>query len=77
MNIKTELLKSFIADYINNRIDNFEIDANINRHKKSLFPFWEKDFLIIYLVAFLLLIPKLHLPYTLTVHHSNRKVVNE
>ncbi len=28
MNIKTELLKSFIADYINNRIDNFEIDAD-------------------------------------------------
>ena len=28
MEIKIELLKSFIADYINNRIDNFEIDAN-------------------------------------------------
>lgn len=28
MKIKTELLKSFIADYINNRIDNFEIDAD-------------------------------------------------
>ena len=28
MEIKTELLKSFIADYINNRIDNFENDSD-------------------------------------------------
>lgn len=28
MKIKTELLKNYISDYINNRIENFEIDAN-------------------------------------------------
>ena len=28
MNIKTELLKEYIADYINNHIEDFEIDAN-------------------------------------------------
>ena len=29
MNIKTELLKEHIADYINNQIENFGIDADI------------------------------------------------
>ena len=29
MNIKTELLKSFIMDFIDNRIDDFEIDADL------------------------------------------------
>ena len=28
MKIKVDLLKSHIADYINNQIDNFEIDAD-------------------------------------------------
>lgn len=28
MNIKTELLKRYITDYINNQIEDFEIDAN-------------------------------------------------
>lgn len=28
MNIKTELLKRYISDYVNNQINDFEIDAN-------------------------------------------------
>ena len=28
MNIKTELLKSYIYDYINNKIDDFVVDAD-------------------------------------------------
>ena len=28
MNIKTELLKNYIIDYINSNIQDFEIDAN-------------------------------------------------
>jgi len=28
MNIKTELLKNYISDYINNRIEDFDLDAD-------------------------------------------------
>ena len=28
MNVKTELLKSYIADFVNSRIEDFEIDAS-------------------------------------------------
>ena len=36
MNIKTELLKEYIADYINNHIEDFEIDANKNTNTVAI-----------------------------------------
>lgn len=37
MKIKTELLKAFISDYVNLRIDDFEIDANSIADSKAIY----------------------------------------